>query len=181
MIPMVDLRPMLAATEPAWRANLASLWERMHFILGPQVESFESDLASAFGAKHAIAVGTGTAAIECSILATGLGNSKAEVLVPALTSPFTALAVLAAGCRPRFVDVDADTLLLDAEQAAERVRRQTRGVIPVHLYGQACAMGSFAKLRRAGLEVIQDGCQAHGALSGGRPLTRFSRTLSLSF
>src|SRR5206468_1433489 len=102
-------------TEPAWRANLERLFDRMHFILGEQVASFETELAAAFGAKHAVTVGTGTAAIELGLRALGLGGSGAEVIVPALTSLFTAQAVLAAGCRPRFADVDAALLLLDPD------------------------------------------------------------------
>src|SRR5205085_12650225 len=114
MIPMVNLRPMLAATEAAWRANLERLFDRMHFILGEQVAAFETEMAAAFGAKHAVAVGSGTAAIELGLRAVGLGESGGEVLTPALTSPFTAQAILAAGCKPRFADVDDDHLLLDA-------------------------------------------------------------------
>jgi len=152
-VPMVDLRPMLAATEPAWRAHLARLFDRMHFILGEQVEAFERELAAAFGAKFAVGVGSGTAAIELGLRAIGLGGTGAEVIVPALTSPFTALAVLAAGCRPRFDDVDPDHLLL----ADPPVNKKTRAVIPVHLYGQPCVTPS-------GTPSVQDGCQAHGVL-----------------
>jgi dTDP-3-amino-3,4,6-trideoxy-alpha-D-glucose transaminase len=160
---MVDLRPILAATEPAWRANLGRLFERMHFILGEQVESFEREMAAAFGAKFAVAVGTGTAAIELGLRVAGLG-AGAEVIVPALTSPFTAQAVLAAGCRARFADVEPEHLLL----AEARVGRRTKGTVPVHLYGQPCAIP-------AGLPVVQDACQAHGA-----PLT-FSSPVAYSF
>jgi dTDP-3-amino-3,4,6-trideoxy-alpha-D-glucose transaminase len=157
-IPMVNLRPMLAATEPAWRANLARLFDRMHFILGEQVAAFETEMAAAFGAKHAVAVGNGTAAIELGLRALGLGESGGEVVVPALTSPFTAQAVLAAGCRPRFADVDEETLLLDPDFP---VTRRTRAVIPVHLYGQPCEIPR-------GIAVMQDACQAHGAPVAGR-------------
>jgi dTDP-4-amino-4,6-dideoxygalactose transaminase len=158
---MVNLRPMLAATEQEWRDNLARLFDSMQFILGEQVAAFERELAAAFGAKHAVAVGSGTAAIELGLRAVGLGDSGAEVIVPALTSPFTAQAVLAAGCKPRFADVDADYLLLDSDL---RVTRKTRAVIPVHLYGQPC---SLQGLRKLGLPAVQDACQAHGAPLAG--------------
>jgi dTDP-3-amino-3,4,6-trideoxy-alpha-D-glucose transaminase len=159
MIPMVNLRPMLEATAPAWRANLERLFDRMHFILGEQVAAFEGELAATFGAKHAVAVGTGTAAIELGLRALGLGESGAEVIVPALTALFTAQAVLAAGCRPRFADVDKDSLLLDADF---RVTRRTRAIIPVCLYGQPCDVPG------RGLKVVLDACQAHGAPVSGR-------------
>ena len=158
---MVNLRPMLAATQPAWQANLARLFDRMHFILGEQVAAFETELAASFGAKFAVAVGSGTAAIELGLRALGLGDSGAEVLTPTLTSPFTAQAILAAGCRPRFADVDEEHLLIDASV----VTRRTRAIVPVHLYGQPCAV---AGLRKHRLPVVQDACQAHGAPVTGR-------------
>ena len=158
---MVNLRPMLAATEPGWRANLARLFDRMHFILDEQVAAFETELAASFGAKFAVAVGSGTAAIELGLRALGLGDSGAEVLTPALTSPFTAQAILAAGCRPRFADVDEEHLLIDAPV----VTRPSRAIVPVHLYGQPCEV---AGLRKHRLPVVQDACQAHGAPVTGR-------------
>jgi dTDP-4-amino-4,6-dideoxygalactose transaminase len=156
-IPIVNLRPMRAGTEQAWRRNLARLFDRMHFIQGEQVAAFELELAAAFRVKHVVAVGSGTSALELGLRALGLGDSGAEVIVPALTSPFTGRAVLAAGCRPRFADVDEEHLLLDANVP---VTRTTLAVIPVHLYGQPCDMESIRRLR---LRVVQDACQAHRA------------------
>jgi dTDP-4-amino-4,6-dideoxygalactose transaminase len=174
---MVDLRPMLAATEPAWRANMARLFDRMQFILGEQVAALEEELAAAFGARFAVAVGSGTAALELSLRAVGLGESGREVLLPALTSPFTAQAVLAAGCRPRFADVDAETLLLDPVDAEARIGKRTAALLPVHLYGQEAPMAALAKIaRRRGLAVVQDACQAHGAA-----LRSFSPAVAYSF
>jgi dTDP-4-amino-4,6-dideoxygalactose transaminase len=179
---MVDLRPLLAATEPAWRANLACLFDRMQFILGEQAAAFEEELAHAWDAGFAVAVGSGTAALELSMRAVGLGESGGEVLLPALTSPFTAQAVLAAGCRPRFADVDPETLLLDIGDAEARIRKRTAALLPVHLYGQAAPMGDLAKVaRRRGLLLLQDACQAHGVAAEGHPLTRFSPAVAYSF
>jgi dTDP-3-amino-3,4,6-trideoxy-alpha-D-glucose transaminase len=181
-IHMVDLRPMLAATEPAWRANLERLFERMQFILGEQVDAFERELAAAWGARFAVAAGSGTAAIELGIRAAGLAESGAEVVVPALTSLFTAQAILAAGCRPRFADVDPETLLLDPEDAEARVRKRTSALLPVHLYGQPCDLPRLAAVaRRRGLVLLQDACQAHGAQEAGRPFTSFSPAVAYSF
>jgi len=157
-IPMVNLRPMLAATEPAWRANLDHLFHRMHFILGEQVEAFEQELAAALGARYVVGVGSGTAAIDLA-LRVACGKTPGEVIVPALTSPFTAQAVLAAGHRPRFADVDPDTLLLDAVSAEHWCGRRTVGILPVHLYGQPAAVASLPR----GIPLVQDACQAHGA------------------
>jgi dTDP-4-amino-4,6-dideoxygalactose transaminase len=175
---MVNLRPLLEQTEAAWRANLAKLFERSHFILGEQVATFEEELAKAFGARHAVGVGTGTAAIELALRAGGLGESGHEVIVPALTSPFTAQAVLAAGCRPRFTDVDPEHLLLDAASAGLHISKRTGAVLAVHLYGQPCDLAALSQL---GVPIIQDACQAHGAEAGGRPLSRWSPAVAYSF
>jgi dTDP-4-amino-4,6-dideoxygalactose transaminase len=177
-VPMVNLRPLLESTAPAWRANLERMFDRMQFVLGEQVASFEAELARAFGARFAVGVGTGTAAIELAIRAAGLGESGSEILVPALTSLFTAQAILAAGCKPRFADVDPDTLLLDTADAAARVRKRTVALLPVHLYGQPCDLPALAKI---GLPLLQDACQAHGARAGGRPFTRWSKAVAYSF
>jgi dTDP-3-amino-3,4,6-trideoxy-alpha-D-glucose transaminase len=168
---MVNLKPMLEASEQAWRANLARMFDRMHFILGEQVESFEREFAAAMGARFAVGVGTGTAAIELAIRASGLADTGSEILTPALTSLFTAQAILGAGCRPRFADVDPETLLLDPADAAARAGKRTAAVLPVHLYGQPC---DLPRLKRVGLPIVQDACQSHGARAAGRALTRWS-------
>jgi dTDP-4-amino-4,6-dideoxygalactose transaminase len=167
-IPMVNLAPLLFATRAAWAANMKRLFEGGQFILDEQVAEFEREFAAASGAKYAVAVGSGTAAIELCLRAAGLGSSGAEVLIPTLTSPFTAQAVLAAGCRPRFADVDEEHLLLDPA----RMGKRTRAIMPVHLYGQPYDCGLLPR----GALVVQDACQAHGAgrFTRDSPFTAFS-------
>ena len=127
-------------------------------------------------------VGSGTAAIELGIRAAGLAESGAKVVVPTLTSLFTAQAILAAGCRPRFADVDPETLLLNAEDAEARVRKRAGALLPVHLYGQPCDLRRLAAVaRRRGLVLLQDACQAHGAQEAARPFTSFSPAVAYSF
>jgi dTDP-4-amino-4,6-dideoxygalactose transaminase len=180
-VPMLDLRPMLAETEALWRGLLARLFERMQFVLGEQVAAFEREVAAAWGARFAVGVASGTAAIELGLRASGLGASGAEVIVPALTSLFTAQAVLAAGCRLRFADVDPVHLLLDPASAEAQCGRRTRAIVPVHLYGQPCDMGAVGAVARSRhLTIVQDACQAHGARDG-RALTRLSPTVAYSF
>jgi dTDP-4-amino-4,6-dideoxygalactose transaminase len=170
---MVNLRLLLAAAEPQWRLHLQQMFDRSHFILGEQVEAFERELASAFGAKFAVGVGSGTSAIELGLRAAGLGETGADILVPALTSPFTAQAVLAAGCKPRFADVDPETLLLHPDAP---VTKRTRAIIPVHLYGQPCPAPQHRSLI-----IVHDACQAHGALAAGKSFTHSGDAVAYSF
>lgn len=174
-IPAVNLRPQVEQTRPAWEANLAALLERSHFILGPELESFEEEFAGALGARYAIGVGSGAAAIELSLREAGITG---EVITSALTAPFTAVAIRAAGAKPVFADIDPETLQISADDVARRISKKTKAIVPVHLYGQPCAIGRIAKL---GVPVIQDACQAHGATLAGKKLTEFSNYVTYSF
>jgi dTDP-3-amino-3,4,6-trideoxy-alpha-D-glucose transaminase len=181
-IPFVNLRPALASTESDWRPCFEALIERAHFVLGEETAGFESEFAAAMGARFAVGVNSGTDALALSLRAVGLENTGREVLTSALTAPFTALAILAAGCRPRFADVDPDTLLPDVQDAANRVTKATAALLPVHLYGQPCELPAWKRLAAAsGVQLLQDACQAHGAFFNGQPLTRWSRCVAYSF
>lgn len=179
---MFDIAPQLAATEAAWKANLERLFERMHFIGGEQLAAFECGFAEAMGAKFAVGVGSGTAAIELCLRAAGLGGSGREVIVPTLTSLFTAQAILAAGCVPRFADIDPATLLLDVAEVERLLGKKTGAILPVHLYGHLCDLPRLAALAlEARVALVQDACQAHGARYAGRPLADFSPYVAYSF
>ena len=181
--PQVDLKPLLKATASEWRANLRRLMDRAQFILGEELSEFEAEFAEAMHARTAVGVGSGTAAIELSLRDAGVVTpEKGEVLTTALTAPFTAVAIRAAGCEPRFADIDPETLQMSPTDAAARVTPRTRAIVPVHLYGQPCALDRFAELaRRKKLALIQDACQAHGARFQGKPLAAFSTYVAYSF
>lgn len=181
-IPMVNFGALLAAARPAWEAHLARLFQKQQFILGEQNAAFEQELAQAFGARDAVTVGTGTAAIELSLRAAGITTPDREVIVPALTAPFTGIAVTAAGASVRFADVHPDTLLLDPADLPQRITQRTAAIVPVHLYGQPCTLAPLRTLaRQANAVLIQDACQAHGASHHGRPLTDYSSYTAYSF
>ncbi len=181
-VPFVNLKPALEATAPQWRARLDELFTRMHFILGEQVAAFEREFAAHLGARHAVGVGTGTAALELCLREAGVNGRRQEVITSPLTAPFTGLAILAAGATPRFADVEPDSLLLDPGDAGQRSTRRTAALMPVHLYGAPCALERFAALTKAlGAVLIQDACQAHGARYQGRPLAAFSPYVCYSF
>jgi dTDP-4-amino-4,6-dideoxygalactose transaminase len=140
------------------------------FILGPEVEAFERELASALGARDAVAVGNGTDALFLSLRALGVGPGD-EVVTSPVSAAFTALAVLQAGARPVFVDVDPATLNVDAGMVEPALTPRTKAIVPVHLYGHPADMDPILALaRERGLAVLEDACQAHGALYRGRPV-----------
>jgi dTDP-3-amino-3,4,6-trideoxy-alpha-D-glucose transaminase len=178
----MNLRPALAASEADWRPRFEALIARAHFVLGEETAGFESEFAASMGARFAVGVNSGTDALALSLRAVGLGDSGREVLTSTLTAPFTALAILAAGCRPRFADVEPDTLLPDVQDAANRVSKATAALLPVHLYGQPCELPAWKRLADAsGAQLLQDACQAHGACFNGQPLTRWSQCVAYSF
>jgi dTDP-4-amino-4,6-dideoxygalactose transaminase len=140
------------------------------FILGPEVEALERELAAALGAKDAVAVGNGTDALFLSLRAVGVGPGD-EVVTSPVSAAFTALAVLQAGARPVFADVDPATLNLDPGRVEAGLGPRTKAILPVHLYGHPADMDPILDLaRRRGLAVVEDACQAHGALYEGRPV-----------
>jgi dTDP-3-amino-3,4,6-trideoxy-alpha-D-glucose transaminase len=182
-IPAVNLQPCLEATRPAWTAHLDQLFTRMQFILGDHVSAFEREFAEATGAEEVVGVGNGTDAIELCLRQAQITSANQEVIAPALTAPFTAIGILAAGCRLRLADVDPDSLLLDPASArATATSDRTAAIVPVHLYGQPCDLVRFASIATEfGASLIQDACQAHGARFRGKPLTAYSSRVAYSF
>jgi dTDP-3-amino-3,4,6-trideoxy-alpha-D-glucose transaminase len=171
---------LLQATSRDWRANLRRLFQRSHFILGEELRAFEVEFAAAMGGEFSVGVANGTSAIELCLRDAGVTGG--EVITSALTAPFSGVGIRASGAIPKFADVDPETLQIDAADAARRITSRTRALMPVHLYGQPCALDQFAKLaRKHKISLIQDAAQAHGARFDGKPLAAFSRYVAYSF
>jgi dTDP-3-amino-3,4,6-trideoxy-alpha-D-glucose transaminase len=178
-LPFVDLRPGSDAREI--REAVERVLARGWFILGPEVEAFEAEFAAASGTKHAVGVGNGTDAIALALRAAGV-NAGDEVIVPAMTATFTALAVMTTGAVPVVADVDPRTLTLDARACADAVTDRTRAIVPVHLYGQPADMLEImAVADRHRLVVIEDCCQAHLATCDGLPVGTIGAAGAFSF
>ena len=153
---------------PAVRAAIERVIASGWFILGPEVAAFESEFAAASGAAHAVGVGNGTDAIALILRALGIGPGD-EVITTPLSAAYTALAVMMAGARPVFADVEPERLTLDPRAVAAAITPRTRAVLPVHLYGQAADMQGIEEVAsRHGLAVVEDCCQAHLALTNRR-------------
>ena len=176
-VPLNDLHQRLAETRPGWKANLADVFARSQFVLGPQVAAFEQEFAAFLGGGYVVAVGSGTDAITLALLAAGV-RPGSQVITSALTSPFTGIAILRAGAQPVFADVDPNTLQIDPASVAQKITRHTAAIVPVHLYGQPSPLDQLKAFR---LPLVQDACQAHGATYLGRPLLAWSPLAAFSF
>ncbi len=178
-VPFLDLAAHVRGLRGELDAAVARVLDSGWFVLGPEVEAFEAELAAALGARHAVAVGNGTDALALSLRALGVGPGD-EVVTTAVSAAFTALAIQQVGARPVFVDVDAETLNLDPALVAPALTPRTKAILPVHLYGHPAEMEPLVELGRAhAIAVLEDACQAHGALYRGRPVGTLAGALSL--
>ncbi len=162
----------LGAAHRPLRAELLRAVERVidasAFVLGAEVEAFEHAAATFVGAKHAVGVSSGTDALLVALTALGVGPGD-EVL----TTPFTFFAtvegILRLGATPRFVDVELETLNMDAGRAIDALSGHPRAILPVHLYGSPVRLGRLAETARAaGVPIVEDAAQSFGSSDGGR-------------
>jgi dTDP-4-amino-4,6-dideoxygalactose transaminase len=169
MVPFVDLKAQYRSIKSEIDAAIASVLESGQFVLGDEVTAFEEEFAAYCDARFGIAVNSGTSALHLSLLAANIGPG-AEVI----TVPFTFVATVAAirytGARPVFVDIDPESYTMNVDQLEGAITKQTRAILPVHLYGQPVDMDPILAIaRRYRLVVIEDAAQAHGAeYKGGR-------------
>lgn len=168
MIPFLDMKARTAPLREEFMQTIGELIDSGSFSGGSVVESFEDDFAAYCGTRHAIGVGSGTEALWLTLLAMGIGPGDEVITVP-LTFAATVEAICLAGATPVFVDVNEWTYTINPA-ALKRVRtRNTKAIIPVHLFGQPADMDpilAFARKHR--LRVIEDAAQAHGAEYKGR-------------
>jgi dTDP-4-amino-4,6-dideoxygalactose transaminase len=148
---------------------------------GEKVARFEREFAEVFDAPVAIAVSSCTAALHISLIAAGVGRGD-EVLVPAFTFVATATAVEHAGATPVFCEIERDTLLIDLDDAARRVTKRTRAVVPVHFGGLPCSMDALLAFgREHDIAIVEDAAHAVGAYDEGRPVGSFDSLCCFSF
>ena len=179
MIPFLKLTPGEDAQDV--RAAIDRVVDRGWFVLGPELEAFESEFAVATAGGHAVGVGTGTDAIAIALRALGIGPGD-EVITAPVSAAYSALAIMMAGARPVFADIDADRLTLDPGAVEAVVTSRTAAILPVHLYGQAADMRAIMDIaQRRSLAVIEDCCQAHLATCDGQPVGSFGVAAAYSF
>jgi len=164
-IPLLDLVAQYRSIKDDLDGAVLAVVESQRFVLGPEVEALEAELAAYLGVPHGVGCASGTDALLLPLKALG-AEPGSEVIVPSFTFFATAGAVWNAGLRPVFCDVDPDTFNVTAATLEAAWTPRTVAVVPVHLFGQMAPMGEIVELaRRRGAFVLEDAAQAVGARS----------------
>src|SRR4051794_18670606 len=165
-VPLFDTRTPLDPLRGEIDAKLAEVMDRGAFILGPEVAAFEAEFAAYLGARHAVGVANGTDAITLALRALGVGPGD-DVVTPSFTFYASAEAIVNAGARPVFCDVDPETSCVTADTVRAALTPRTKAVLAVHLFGNVAPIDEIAAL---GVPVVEDAAQAAGSLAAqGRP------------
>jgi dTDP-4-amino-4,6-dideoxygalactose transaminase len=180
-LPFLNLAHVHEPLESAAVEVFRQVFRKNDFILGEHVRHFEEEFARAVGASYGIGISSGTAALELSLRALGVGPGD-----DVLTTPFsffaTAAVIVYVGARPVFVDVDPTTLNMDPRALEGALTLKTKAILPVHLFGQPADMTAVNTFARAhNLHVVEDACQAHGARWHGRPVGALGQIGCFSF
>jgi dTDP-4-amino-4,6-dideoxygalactose transaminase len=148
---------------------VASVLDSGTYVLGEPVERFERAFAAYCNVPHAVAMNSGTSALQLALAAAGIGPGDEVITVP-MTFVATVAAILYVGATPRFVDIDPQRGTMDPAALAFALTPRTRAIIPVHLHGRVAAMAPILEIARSRrIMVIEDAAQAHGARYLGRP------------
>lgn len=167
-VALLELNTQNLALEEELKSAFARVLRSGHFIMGPEVEAFEDEMARLTGGRHALAISSGTDAILLALMSLGIGSGD-EVICPSFTFFATAGCVSRVGATPVFADVNEKSFNIDVDDAARKITARTKAIIPVHLFGQMADMDGVMKFAREhGLAVIEDAAQALGAKDEGR-------------
>ena len=162
-VPLLDLPAQYTVLRREIRDAIDRVCDSQHFILGPEVEALEKEIADHCGAAFAIGVSSGTDALLAALMAAGVGPGD-EVVTSTYSFFATAGVIARLQARPVFVDIDAATFNLDAMQLSAALSARTKAIIPVHLFGQCADMDAYLELARGrSIAVIEDAAQAIGA------------------
>jgi dTDP-4-amino-4,6-dideoxygalactose transaminase len=180
-VPFIDLRAARRELGDDLENAASRVLDSGWYLLGPELEEFERAFAAYCGTRHCVGVASGLSAIELALRAAGVGPGD-EVVVPAYTWIATWLAVTRAGARPVGVDVEEGTYNLDPDLIEAAITDRTVAIVPVHLRGEPADMDAInAVAEAAGLVVVEDAAQAHGARYRGRQAGGLGRAGAFSF
>ncbi len=180
-VPMLDLQAQYRPIRDAVLDVVTRVCDSQRFIMGPEIEGMEREMAAYLGVGHAVGVSSGTDALLLAMMALGIGPGD-EVITSTYSFFATAGCVARLGAKPVLVDIDPVTYNIDPGATAAAVTPRTRAIIPVHLYGQSADLDPLLGVAaRAGVPVIEDAAQAIGATYKGRMVGGFGRAGCFSF
>jgi len=181
MIPLLDLKRQYKALENEINEALVRVAASGNYVLGPEVKGFEDEFARYVGANHAVGVGNGTDALRMALKALNVGPGDEVITVP-FTFVATAEAIAELGARPVFVDIDPRTFNMDPGLVEKAITQRTKGILPVHLYGQVANTDALGRICEAhGLFMLEDAAQAAGAARNGRKAGSIGTAAVFSF
>jgi len=179
--PFLDLKAQYRSIKPEIDAAIQRVMESQHFILGPEVEGLEKEVAAYSHAQFGIGCASGSDALLLALMALEIGPGD-EVITTPFTFVATAGAIARLRARPVFADINPDTYNLEPEKIAAAITSRTKAIIPVHLFGMAADMDAIMKMANAkGIPVIEDAAQAIGASYAGQPVGSIGLCGCLSF
>jgi dTDP-4-amino-4,6-dideoxygalactose transaminase len=188
-VPLLDLRRQYESIRDDVLAAIARVCDSQSFILGPEVEALEREVAALTGAAAAVGCASGTEALWLALVAAGVKPGD-SVITTAFSFFASASAIVRAGATPILLDVDPGTLNLDPALVEQRLRARTKerisAILPVHLYGQCADMNAFARIAKEyaqefPLAIVEDAAQAIGAEWGARPAGSLGAAAAFSF
>jgi dTDP-4-amino-4,6-dideoxygalactose transaminase len=180
-LPLFDTGAQLHEVREEVNRAIAAVVESGRFILGPEVEAFERELAGYLGVRHVVGVANGTDAITIALRSLGVGPGD-DVIVPSFTFYASAEAIPHTGARPVFCDVDPETFCVTPETVERALTDATRAVIPVHLFGRVAPVAELRELLAGrGVAILEDSAQAAGARRGGERAGSLADAATFSF
>src|SRR6202046_2980588 len=180
-VPLLDLKSEYAGLRDEILPALDRVCQSSAFVEGPEVQAFEREFADFCGTAYCVALSSGTAALHLGLLGMGV-QAGDEVITTPNTFLATAEAITYCGARPVFVDIDPATGNLDPARIEPAIRRATKAILPVHLYGRLADMDAINEIAaRHKLTVLEDAAQAHGARYRGRRAGSLSQAAAFSF
>jgi dTDP-4-amino-4,6-dideoxygalactose transaminase len=180
-VPMLDLKAQYTTIRAEVRAAIERVIESQRFILGPEVEALEREVAAYCGTRFAVGVSSGTDALLVALMALGIGPGD-EVITTPYTFIATASSIARLGAVPVFADIDPVTFNIDPARIEPRISRKTKAIVPVHLFGQMADMPAIMAIAdRHDIPVIEDAAQSIGAEHNGRRAGSIGALGCLSF